>query len=484
MSLNAAAFNLFKTVKHYFPGFQGSILNMARDMVSSSGYMYEYMYSKNVSKGSLIPFPFQFPVSAHPLVEIIDVIESVKNDGINADQFATQFSELRTILDRSSKVFQAMLSETDQLSKFLNILNQSMDKEKIYKEFVQLSQHFRNLLAGYVYEFSNDPWKGGDEWGMKHALDDLQCLKLAAVKLIKNHCLLPCQEKIKEFAIRKLQLLSPEDRNQVYASIYYLAGRPSTSDFQWGEHHATEDAKRLISALHCQAKIEGPYKWAEYLKNWEVPEGNFSRYFTIKGKELACGEIGYINGAGTPLSHAIGDAQRIQESYCHGHAMHCIYTADQGRIWDAASVALSQSLHILPETRLLIQRWTEFFAKAGPDEKYLQMCMSRGAADVVAALKLLPDELKQRIIVIAAAPAYIVERHTCYKAVNLVIKEDAVPFLAPNSSLIGRAEEVKILPNHSDCQNPHELQGSSYRKAIGLLLDQYIRTNDIDPSSI
>jgi hypothetical protein len=479
MSLNAAAFHLFKTVKYYCPNFQSHFLNFTTEMVNLS----EEMHSENAFEDGVTPFNFKFAISAHPLAKIVDVIDSVKEKGMNSKEFTERFCAIRTTLDQSSRVFQTMLSETYQVSKFFDVLNGTMDKAKIYQGFLQLSQNVRNLLAGYVYELSKDPWKGGDNWGMDHALDNLQCLKDATIKLIQRNCLIPCQEKIREFAIQKLQFLSPEDRNRVYETVYHLAGRPDTSDLHWGEHQATADTKRLISALHCQAKIDGPLKSAKYLKNWEVPGGNHSRYFTIKGKELPIGEIGYINGAGTPFTHAVGDAHRIQENYCHGHAMHCVYGADQG-IWDISSVALSQSLHILPETRLLIQRWTEFFAKAGPNEKYLQICMSRGAADVAAALAALPDELKKRIIVIAVAPANLIESHSCYKAVNLVVKEDSVPFLAPNSSLIGKAEEVKILPKHSDGQSPHELQGSSYRAAIGPLIDQYIRTNDIDPTFI
>ena len=463
---------IIKFVKDNIPGLQPLLMNYGKSLVEKA--------SVNPGASSVSPTKFQFPFSHHPLSELIDTIELMKDGRLNSQQFAKEFARFYVSLDASSESFRTSLQDTYTLSKFCEILNQSTDKSVISSGFNELSLNLRNRLAGHIYELSKDPWKGGEGWGMDHALDDFQCLKDATLRLVSLNCLHICQEKIRDYAIQKLHALSQDERDRVYGSIYQIAGRPKTTDLKWGEHEATANTKRLISGLHCQAKIGGPLKNAQYLKNWETEGGNYSLNFTIDGKELQCGEIGYINGAGTDYTYAIGDAYRIREAHCQGHAMHCVYASDQGTLADASSVTLAHTMQILPQARLLIQRWTEFFEKAGPNEKYLQICMSRGAIDVAAALAALPEELKKRILVIAIAPAYIIENTTCCKAINLIIKEDPIPFIAPNSPLIGKACEVKILPRHTDCANQHDPHGSSYRTYITPLVDQYIRTNDID----
>jgi hypothetical protein len=432
-------------------------------------------------ESSFNPVAFQLPVSPHPLASMI---RSAQAGELNTAQSIETFQKSYAALGPSSrelfgeKKIQVVRENLGQLSQLLLLIDQSADKSALLTYFHSaLNQDVKNLLAYLIYDLSKDPCKGGGNWGLEHIADDYLVLREAIVRLIDHECLAKCHDRIRHYALAKLQELSQDEKNGIYRSIYHIARRPETSDPQWAEHEAATDLTRLISALHCHAKINGPLHSAQYLKNWEKSDA--SRCFSIQGNELPRGEINFINGMGTSFEDATRAAQKIKNTHCQGHAMHCVYAAGQG-VWDLPSAALGQNLHLLPQGRLLIQRWTEFFARAEPQDKYLQICVSRGAIDVAAALAALPHELKQRIIVIAIAPGYLIEQGSCYKMINLVIKEDSVPYLAPNSHLIeaGR-REVKILPNHADGANAHNLHGSSYVQALFPLVADYIRNNDI-----
>jgi hypothetical protein len=108
----------------------------------------------------------------------------------------------------------------------------------------------------------------------------------------------------------------------------------------------------------------------------------------------------------------------------------------------------------------------------------LQICYSRGAIEVCNALRQSPRDLQQKIIVIAIGPGCLIPSELAYKVINLVIPSDPIIKLAANRHLID-SPHTKILNKHTDCENPHDLQGSSYREQLGPMIDRYIRTNDI-----
>ncbi len=46
--------------------------------------------------------------------------------------------------------------------------------------------------------------------------------------------------------------LDEDAQNKVYGSVYDLAGKPDTTDYQWDEHHAFDILPRLFDAMMCQ----------------------------------------------------------------------------------------------------------------------------------------------------------------------------------------------------------------------------------------
>ena len=78
----------------------------------------------------------------------------------------------------------------------------------------------------------------------------------------------------------------------------------------------------------------------------------------------------------------------------------------------------------------LIIKWSRFFAKHRdtPDMKLLHFCHSQGAIHSRNALMQLPLMVRNRIIVVAIAPAAIIPNGLCYRAFNYASKNDIVPY--------------------------------------------------------
>lgn len=426
-----------------------------------------------------IPQGFKYPIGRHSLAvfditKLDDAHKSMKEGVEKIPSFKALFSnDELSLLEKSSAIAECY----GLVRKTLNHEIQE-NKTEIQGKFVAIDPSIRNVLAGKIYHLSKDPHKGGENWGVLHASDDLSCLRDALLDLGQGYVKV-CGEKTHKWAIQTFQNLSQAEKNCVYGAVYRLAKCPSTQDPKWGENNVANDIPRLITAMHIEGVVDGgPSASSEYDKSWETYAKEPSKYYEISGKNLERGEISFINGMALKFDSARWDAERIAKAHTQGHALHCVYGATYDN-YDLPSCVYGQMKIALPQARLLIKRWGDFFARSAPEEKYLQICTSRGAIDVVAALDKLPQEQRMRVIVIAIAPGYIVESSFCYKAINLVIKSDNVPWLAPNSTLIGKANEVKILPDHHNGDNSHDPHGPSYKDAVQPLVDEYIRTNDI-----
>jgi hypothetical protein len=78
---------------------------------------------------------------------------------------------------------------------------------------------------------------------------------------------------------------------------------------------------------------------------------------------------------------------------------------------------------------LLQQQWIEFaLAHADdPSAKLLQFCHSQGAIHVRNALANAPQAIRDRLIVVAIAPAAIVPDGLCFESHNYATENDIVP---------------------------------------------------------
>jgi hypothetical protein len=120
----------------------------------------------------------------------------------------------------------------------LGMLYQAIMKKQSPQEqisiFDSLKSQDKNIIFEMVWEKAGKPNTDDPlQWGRNHTFDDMHRFGLATQKAI----------------ITKLERLSKEQQNQLYAEIYNLAGKPPTDDSQWGELHAREHLPRLADGL-------------------------------------------------------------------------------------------------------------------------------------------------------------------------------------------------------------------------------------------
>jgi len=98
------------------------------------------------------------------------------------------------------------------------------------------------------------------------------------------------------------------------------------------------------------------------------------------------------------------------------------------KIADVGRCALGYLRVPAPPVKLLKQTWNDFIATHEPGDKFLQFCTSGGATEVKIGLLTSPKEVRDRIIVVAWAPACIIPKELCFESYNYVSKRDFVPY--------------------------------------------------------
>jgi hypothetical protein len=163
--------------------------------------------------------------------------------------------------------------------------------------------------------------------------------------------------------------------------------------------------------------------------NTLLPSAEISSTFTTGGtKNLRLG-IGGINGMNTSLNEAANHANYLAQ-FAPNQSINWVHNCTHGPLADLAEIFSLNYAGQSPNTAPLLQKEWEAFHQANadcPNAKYLQICHSQGAIHVRNALMQSPKEIRDRVIVIAIAPAVILTEEDCFKARNFACKGDVVP---------------------------------------------------------
>lgn len=210
-----------------------------------------------------------------------------------------------------------------------------------------------------------------------------------------------------------------------------------------------------------------------------------SRSFITPGSRQSSCRIGGINGINISLDDAIGHASYLS-SFTPNHSVEWVYNHSNGPLTDLAEIISLNYLGQSPNTgKLLRENWLEFHEQnmGNPHAKYLQFCHSQGTIHVRNELVKLPKEIRDRIIVVAIAPAAIVPRELCYDSFNYASKKDIVHVGevifagAMDSKEYGTSkfvemvyetrEQLILLEPHPDATDiDHGLQSPTFKKQI------------------
>lgn len=202
-------------------------------------------------------------------------------------------------------------------------------------------------------------------------------------------------------------------------------------------------------------------------------------------------QVGFINGMNTSFSEMLSHVEYLKN---RAYAVNpeailkidSVYNKTNGAFWDFLEIIALNIHGNSPNTSdALINKWSRFheLSANNPNEKYLQFCHSQGALHVRNALVNCPPEIRDRVIVVAVAPATIIPADLCYKSFNYASKRDFIPdaevayfsALDPNecgistltmNALMQRLELINLDPHPEAPLLDHNFQSPTFIEVI------------------
>ncbi len=183
--------------------------------------------------------------------------------------------------------------------------------------------------------------------------------------------------------------------------------------------------------------------------------------------------ITFINGILNSFSCAMSSAQHIS-NLAGGFRVNFVHNATHTPLVDLFECALGRC-HIATEpVKLLHQMWNDFFSKASSDAYLLHICHSQGAIHTCNALLDYPPELRQRILVVAVAPAAYIYSDTCAKVIHYRSTRDFVPLLDPFGAIREKAT-VRVLDRHPQAPHfDHDFTSKTYKASLKSHIENYL----------
>jgi pimeloyl-ACP methyl ester carboxylesterase len=126
--------------------------------------------------------------------------------------------------------------------------------------------------------------------------------------------------------------------------------------------------------------------------------------------------------------------------------------------------------------RQLHKMWNNYFDKSTADSKFLMICHSQGAIHVRNALLDYPEHLRNRIIVVAIAPAGYIYKESCAQVIHYRVPgyRDPIPLYDGDGRSTSKDTTV-ILDSHEDADLiDHCFQSPTYKGSLKDKIHEYI----------
>lgn len=215
------------------------------------------------------------------------------------------------------------------------------------------------------------------------------------------------------------------------------------------------------------------------------PICELSIHFKTSGEKLNHCRIGGINGINTNYETMTSHAKYLNQ-FIPDQSLDWVYNRTHGALTDLGEVfSLNYEGVSLNTSTLLFENWAQFLLEniGNPNAKYLQFCHSQGAIHTKNALESAPKEIRDRIIVVAIAPANVVPQELCFAAFNYASKKDIVHYgelfyaalsdtirfnlsNAMKSALANRAQLILLDPHPGATGIDHDWQSPTFAKKI------------------
>ena len=228
---------------------------------------------------------------------------------------------------------------------------------------------------------------------------------------------------------------------------------------------------------------------SENIKNWV--RDLHSKSIRVGTFDSTC-QIGGVNGMNTSFSNALKYGKAIS-SLANNAKINWVHNHSNGIREDLYEVFFLNFWGYSPITaKLLVKTWTKFHKENfnSPDAKYLHFAYSQGCIHTYNALKQLPEEIRNRIIVVAIAPAKIIPDDLCFRAANYASENDIVPLaeLAYNilefplgmKDSAERRKQLILLKSHPDASGiDHDFMSPTFQEVMKRYIEVHVQRKGI-----
>ncbi|MBS0626396.1 MAG: hypothetical protein JSS32_10130 [Verrucomicrobia bacterium] len=263
------------------------------------------------------------------------------------------------------------------------------------------------------------------------------------------------------------------------------------------DKRAQEEAE--WEALLAQQKADKEAALAELKASTEAFENNTkgSRNLSEIGEGPSSLLVSGANGINTSVAEARSHQSYLQSLIPDSCVTKWSYNQTHGVFADLAEVLVCIYNGFSPNTiRTNLDNW-EAFHKANihnPNAKLIQFCHSKGAGDIYNALVQASPEIRNRVIVVAIAPAKVIPKELCFNSFNYASTRDIVHYgelfhaglldthdfrtSVPMNMAQEHREQLIMLEPHPEATGiDHDFQSPTFRKVIEDRLNDYIRMN-------
>lgn len=242
---------------------------------------------------------------------------------------------------------------------------------------------------------------------------------------------------------------------------------------------SSSQSNRFFSLINPEATIPPHTSWKAKAQ---------TVVFETTGKELLQGRIGGINGIGNLLEDAVNHANFLSNA-AGNYKVEWVYNCSHSAPVDVALAILINYKGASANRELLRENWLRFHEEHvnAPDAKYMQFCHSQGAAAVKLELAALPKEIRNRIIVVALAPAAVIPKSLCFESYNYSSKRDPVPYGEIAADLVFSPlktfqdlkdfKELILLDPHPEAPFfDHAFNSPTFAKVIAEHIEKFIKS--------
>lgn len=185
--------------------------------------------------------------------------------------------------------------------------------------------------------------------------------------------------------------------------------------------------------------------------------------------------IGFINGIWNNFKASKESAEYVAR-LAGGSNVHAVHNATHGQM-DLAECLMGLNYTATEPVRQLHKMWSSFFEKSSANAKFLMICHSQGAIHVRNALLDYPPELRERILVVAIAPAAYIYQETCAKVIHYRAEwwRDIVPRFDSVGAKRAKDSVVTLASHPKASAFDHEFMSPTYQERLQHHIRRYVK---------